>query len=605
MCRLAGYIGEKEAVRIIMDSLSRQSYGGYDSAGVVIGSESNIICVKSVGRLENLEKKLEEKKLKGNWGIGHIRWASHGRVSLTNAHPFSDCQKKIYLVHNGIIENWRRLKRKLLDKGHRFVSETDSEILSHLIEDYFEGSLEEAVKKALREIRGAYGLLAISKNEPKKIIAARLSSPLLIGIGEREGEYILASDPAAIAPYTKKVINLNDYEIASVNPGNSLLIVKERKLQFLDFDVKKSEKGPYPHFMLKEIMEGPETIENAVKGRLVPEEGTVKLGGLEEVSEKLKRINRLLLVGCGTAFHAAKVGKYMIEEYADIPCEADVASELRYRKPLLDNKTAAVFISQSGETADTLAVLREFKKKGTLTIGITNAVGSSQARETDAGVYTRSGPEISVASTKAFLGQLTVLAMLTVFLGRQRNMSLVTGKRIVSELSKMPRLVRKILKRAPEIKKLAKKYKRYQNIWFIGRKYNFPVALEGALKLKEVSYLHAEGTAGGELKHGPLALIDKRFPTIAICPSDSVYDKMVSNIQEIRARQGRIIALATERNREIEEIVDDVIYILKTLEMLTPLLSVVPLQLFAYYTAHHLGRDIDKPKNLAKSVTVE
>ena len=605
MCRLAGYIGEKEAVGVIIDSLSRQSYGGYDSAGIVVGNEKNLTCVKSVGKLENLEKKLEKKKPKGNWGIGHIRWASHGKVSLANAHPFSDCQKKIYLVHNGIIENWGKLKRKLLKKGHRFTSETDSEILCHLIEDYFQGSLEEAVKKALREIRGTYGLLVISKEEPQKIVAARLSSPLLIGIGAREGEYILASDPTAIAPYTKKVINLNDYEIASVNPGDSLLIVKERRVQFLDFDVKKSEKGSYSHFMLKEIMEEPETIENAIRGRLVPEEGTVRLGGLEQVSEKLKKINRLLLVGCGTAFHAAKIGKYMIEEYANMPCEADVASELRYRKPFLDNKTAAVFISQSGETADTLAVLRELKKKGILTIGITNVVGSSQARETDAGVYTRSGPEISVASTKAFLGQLAVLAMLTVFLGRQRNMSLVTGKRIVSELSKTPRLVRKILKRAPEIKKLAKKYKWYQNIWFIGRKYNYPVALEGALKLKEISYLHAEGTAGGELKHGPLALIDKKFPTIAICPSDSVYDKMVSNIQEIKARQGKIIAIATEKNREIKEIADDVIFIPKTLEMLTPLLSVIPLQLLAYYVADFLDRDIDKPKNLAKSVTVE
>lgn len=603
MCRVSGYIGKKEALPIVMDGLRRQSYGGYDSAGVVVGSNgSDLACVKSVGKLENLEKKLENQPLKGNRSIGHIRWATHGKVCEENAHPFWDCQKNIHLVHNGIIENYQELKNKLLGEGHKFASETDTEVAVHLIESYFEGSLEEAVRKALKEIRGTYGFLIMNKNDPQKLIAARLSSPLLIGINEEE--YIAASDPVAIAPYARRIINLDDYEIATISQDD-LRVIKEKIPVFLEFIAQDAEKGKYPHFMLKEIMEEPEAIENATRGRLLLEEGMVKLGGLDRVLTQLKKINRLILIACGTANYAARIGKYMLEEYAGIPTEVDVASEFRYRKSILDEKTAAIFISQSGETADTLSCLRELKKKGILTVGITNVVGSSQARETDAGVYIRSGPEIAVASTKTFLGQLATLSMLAVYLGRQREMSLVTGERIVSELSKLPDLARRVLKSAPEIEKLADKYKNFQSFWFIGRKYNFPVALEGALKLKEISYLHAEGAAGGELKHGPLALIDEDFPTIALCPSDSVYDKMVSNIHEIKARGGKIICVATEGNEEIKKIADDVIFIPKTLEMLTPMLFAIPLQLFAYYMAVLLGRDVDKPKNLAKSVTVE
>lgn len=606
MCRVSGYIGKKEALPIVMDGLRRQSYGGYDSAGVVVGStntpEPNLVCVKAVGRLENLEKKLENQSLKGNWSISHIRWATHGKVCEENAHPFFDCHKNIYLVHNGIIENYQELKDKLTKAGHNFTSQTDTEIATHLIESYFEGNLEEAVRRALREIRGTYGFLVINKNDPQKIVAARLSSPLLIGINQ--DEYILASDPVAVAPYARKVINLDDYEIATVTQDD-LTIIKEKTPVFLEFAAEEAERGDYPHFMLKEIMEGPKAIENTTRGRLLAEEGAVKLGGVDRIANQLKKINRLILIACGTANYAARIGKYMLEEYAGIPTEVDVASEFRYRKSILDQSTAAIFISQSGETADTLAAMREMKKKGILTIGITNVVGSSQARETDAGIYIRSGPEIAVASTKAFLSQLATLVMLTVYLGRQREMSLVTGQKIIYELSKIPALAEEILKKAEEIGKLAEKYKDTQNFWFIGRKYNFPIALEGALKLKEISYLHAEGTAGGELKHGPLALIDENFPTIALCPSDSVYDKMISNIQEIKARGGPIIAIATQGNEKIKNIADDVVFIPKTLEMLTPLLSVIPLQLFSYYMAVLLGRDIDKPKNLAKSVTVE
>lgn len=603
MCRISGYIGKKEALPIVMDGLRRQSYGGYDSAGVVVGADgSELTCIKAVGKLENLEKKLENQSLKGNLALGHIRWATHGKVCEENAHPFWDCQKNIHLVHNGIIENYQELRNKLMGEGHKFVSGTDTEVAVHLIESYFEGSLEEAVRRALREIRGTYGFLIMNKNDPQKLVAARLSSPLLIGI--EQDEHIAASDPIAIAPYARRIINLDDYEIATIG-RDDLRVIKEKTPIFLEFTPEETEKGEYEHFMLKEIMEQPTAIENATRGRLLPEEGAVKLGGLDRVSAQLKKINRIILLACGTANYAARIGKYMLEEYAGIPTEVDIASEFRYRKSILDEKTAVIFISQSGETADTLAAMREMKKKGILTIGITNNVGSSQARETDAGVYTRSGPEIAVASTKAFLGQLATLAMLAVYLGRQREMSLVTGQRIVSELSRMPELARFVLKSAPEIEKLAHKYKDFRNFWFIGRKYNSPIALEGALKLKEVSYLHAEGSAGGELKHGPLALIDENFPTVALCLSDSVYDKMLSNIQEIKARQGSVIAVATEGNEEIKEIADDVIFIPKTLEMLTPMLSVIPLQLFAYYMAVLLGRDVDKPKNLAKSVTVE
>jgi len=602
MCRVSGYIGKKEALPIIMDGLRRQSYGGYDSSGVIIGDGENFASVKAVGKLENLEKRLEGKTLKGNWGLGHIRWATHGGVTEANAHPHQDCSGNIFLVHNGIIENYQELKEKLIKEGHKFSSETDTEVVAHLIEKYFDGKLETAVRKALSEVRGAYGLLIISKKDPYKIVAARVSSPLLIGTNDNE--YVIASDPIAIAPYTRKIIILDDYEIATITPDD-IFILKEKTPQLLELELGEAEKGGYPHFMLKEIMEEPGTISNAIRGRLLIEEGSVKLGGLESVSGKLKEIEKLILIACGTSHFATMIGKYMLEEYAKIPTQVDLASEFRYRAPILDKKTVAIFVSQSGETADTLAALREMKKKGILTLGITNVVGSSQARETEAGIYTRSGPEVAVASTKAFLSQLSILAMLTVYFGRQREMSLVMGKRIVSELAKIPDLAKKVLSLAPEIQKLAEKYKDYKNFWFIGRKYNFPIALEGALKLKEISYLHSEGVAGGELKHGPLALVDENFPTIAISPSDSVYEKMISNIEEIKARGGPVIAIATEGNEEIKRVADDVIFIPKTLEMLTPLLSIIPLHLFAYYMAVLLGHDVDKPRNLAKSVTVE
>ncbi len=602
MCGIIGYLGKKPAFPVLLSGLKRMEYRGYDSYGFCIFNEDKEpFFYKKVGKISKSEN-LSDLTVEGFAGLGHTRWATTGGVTDENAHPHFDCNKDIFLAHNGIIENYKELKEKLISKGHKFTSETDTEVLCHLIEENYNGSLEEALRKILKDIRGTYGIVLMSKKEPQKIVAARLSSPMILGVGQ--DEFLVASDPAAIITHTRQIITLDDNEVAVLKPGD-FFILKEKPITSIDWTPEDAQKKGYEHFMLKEIMEEPETIENAIRGRLVSDEGTVKLGGLDSVKDKLSKINRIILVACGTAGYASRIGKYMLEEYAGILTEAEIGSEFRYKKSIIDKNTAAVFVSQSGETADTLAGLTEMKKKGVLAIGVTNVVGSTQARETDAGVYTRSGPEIAVASTKVFLGQLATLAMLSVYLGRQRNMSLVIGQRIVSELKKLPELAQKILENTEQIKAVAEKYKDFKNFWFIGRKYNFPVALEGALKLKEISYLHAEGGASGELKHGPLALINENFPTIAICPSDSVYDKMILGIEEVKARKGLVLAIATEGNERIKEFVDEVIYIPKTLEMLTPMLSVIPLHLFAYYIAVALGRDVDQPRNLAKSVTVE
>jgi glucosamine--fructose-6-phosphate aminotransferase (isomerizing) len=608
MCGIVGYISKKDnpnSLKLGVEALKRLEYRGYDSAGLAFfeKGKNEIFCQKAVGRIAKLEEKVNNNNsCLANPIILHTRWATHGEVTEANAHPHFDCKENIYLVHNGIIENYKEIKEGLLKEGHTFNSETDTEVLAHLIEKFFTGNLEEAVRKALGYVKGTYGIVVIAKDDPQKMVAARLSSPLLVGLGE--SEYLIASDPSAVIAHTNKVIYLDDGEIITVTPEN-FFIMKEKKPEEIDWSIEEAQKGGYPHFMLKEIMEEPSAIENAIKGRLILEDGKIKLGGLDSVAERLRKINRLILVACGTAHYSTQVGRYMLEEYAGIPTEVELGSEFRYRKPILDKDTAVAFVSQSGETADTLASLQEVKNKGILTVGVTNVVGSTQARETDAGFYIHSGPEVAVASTKAFVGQLTGLAMLTVYLGRQRNMSLVMGQRIVSEISKLPGLAEKILEQNSKIKELAEKYKDFNNFWFIGRKYNYPIALEGALKLKEISYLHAEGIGGGELKHGAIALIDENFPTVAVCPSDSVYEKMISNIQEIKARKGPVLVVATEGNEDIKKIADDVMYIPKTLEMLTPILAVIPLHLFAYHTAVLRGCDVDKPRNLAKSVTVE
>lgn len=611
MCGIVGYLGKQQAAPILLEGLKRLEYRGYDSCGLaVLRKKNKIQAFKSVGRISELEKKIGNKKLIGFIGCGHTRWATHGAPTEKNAHPHSDCQGKIWLVHNGIIENYQELKNKLEKLGHKFKSQTDTEVLAHLIEEEQkkEKKLEEAVISALKKARGTFGLVVISGNEPNKMVAARQSSPLLIGVGS--GEYLVASDASAIVTHTKKVVYLDDGEIGVIN-GDGLRILNldnrevAKKIQEIDWNIEKVQKEGYAHFMLKEIFEQPSALENSLRGRVIEEEGLAKLGGIEGVENKLKKIDRLIIVACGTAYLAGQVGEYMLEEYAGIPTEVEYASEFRYRKPILNKKTALLCISQSGETADTLAALQEAKRKGAMTLGIVNVVGSSIARQTDAGIYNHIGPEIGVASTKVFTSQLCVLALLTLFLARQRQMSYVMGQRIAREIKQMPELTKQVLAESSKIRKLAKKYCAFEDFFFLGRKYNFPIAIEGALKLKEVSYIHAEGYGAGEMKHGPIALVGKDFVTFALAPQDSVYHKMISNIQEIKARQGPLIALTTKGNNEIKKMTRDIIYIPKTIEMLTPILSVIPLQLFAYYAALFRRCDIDKPKNLAKSVTVE
>jgi glucosamine--fructose-6-phosphate aminotransferase (isomerizing) len=612
MCGIVGYIGENEDIKIGLEALKRLEYRGYDSAGLSFFDQEKkeIFCLKTVGRISALEEKISAANLnlRGTPSLFHTRWATHGGVTNENAHPHFDCQENIFLVHNGIIENYRELKEVLIKENHKFQSETDTEVLSHLIEKFFKGNLEEAVRKALRLVKGTYGLAILARDDPKKIVVARNSSPLVVAFNGQAG--IVASDPAALISHSQKVIFLDDGEIGVLRPSELLIFdldkkIKEKEQVLLDWTIEEAQKGGYPHFMLKEIMEQPDSLRDSQRGRTILEEGMAKLGGLESVKDKLRGIKRLIIVACGTAYHAGLVGEYMLEEYVGIPVEVEIASEFRYKKPILDKDTAVLAISQSGETADTLAAMKEAKEKGVLTLGIVNSIGSTIARETDAGVYNHAGPEIGVASTKAFTSQLEVLALLTLLLGRQREMSLVIGQRIVKEILRVPDLVKEVLSKNSQIEKLAKKYKDYKDFLYLGRKYNYPVALEGALKLKEISYIHAEGHSAGEMKHGTIALINEDFPTLAICPSDSVYDKMVSNIEEIKARKGKVIAIATEGNEEIKKLVDDVIFIPKTLEMLTPILSVVPLQLFAYHVGVLRGCDVDKPRNLAKSVTVE
>jgi glucosamine--fructose-6-phosphate aminotransferase (isomerizing) len=608
MCGIVGYLGNKQAAPILLEGLARMEYRGYDSAGLVVVSKAGSILAKSKGRVIKLVGKLDGQEPAGFLGIAHTRWATHGVPSDANAHPHSDCKGEIFVVHNGIIENYQSIKDRLIKDGHKFLSETDTEVLAHLIESLYTGDITLAVQQALKQIIGAYGLAVVSSREPEVLVAAKVGSPLAIGVAD--GEFIVASDVTAILPVTQNVIYLEDGDLAIIK--NSKLTItdldnktKNNHTQKIEWSMESAQKEGFEHFMLKEIFQQPEAIKNSIRGRLLISEGDVKLGGLAEVREKLRGINRLVVLGMGTARIAGLVGEYMLEEYASLPVEVEFASEFSYKKSPFDKHTAVLAVSQSGETADTLIALKEAKRKGILTLGIVNVTGSSIARETSAGVYNHIGPEIAVASTKAFVSQVTIFALLTVFMGRMRNMSQVTGERILTELENLPALVDKILDTAESIKQVAEKYKHYDHFLYLGRKYNFPIALEGALKLKEIAYVHAEGYNGGEMKHGPIALIDERFPTFILAPSDSVYEKNISHIKEIKAREGRVIAVATEGNEEIRELVDDVIYIPKTLEMLTPILTTVPLQLFAYYVSVAKGLDVDKPRNLAKSVTVE
>lgn len=610
MCGIIGYIGRNSDPRIGLEALKRLEYRGYDSSGMSYydPEQAKLVSYKAVGKIVELENKLDGKELKGSPFIFQTRWATHGAPIEKNAHPHSDCKGELDLVHNGIIENHRELREWLVDEGHGFKSDTDTEVLPHLIEHFFQDDLTEAVYKALQKVRGTYGIAVISSRTPDELVAARLGSPLLVGIGE--DEYFLSSDPAGILAHTKQVVYLQENEIVTLKSDSIKIISQdheeqEAKVDEIEWDIEEAQKGGYEHFMLKEIMEQPQSLEEVMRGRLVPEEGTVKLGGLELAEDQLKEIKKLYVVACGTAAYAGLAVKYMIEEYAGIPVDFEFGSEFRYRKHVFEEGSAALFISQSGETADTIAPLREAKKKGLLTLGIVNVVGSTLARETDQGIYLHCGPEIAVASTKALTSMMTACVMLAVYLGRQRRLSLVKGRSVVEEIAKLPKHVEQILKNTAEIEHLAEKYKDSSGMFYLGRKYSYPAALEGALKLKEISYLHAEGYAGGEMKHGPLALIQEDFPTFGVMPLDSVYEKMVSNMEEAKARQGPIIALTTEGNEDIKHLTEDVMYIPKTLEMLTPILAVVPLQLFAYHIGVLRNLDVDKPRNLAKSVTVE
>jgi glucosamine--fructose-6-phosphate aminotransferase (isomerizing) len=608
VCGIVGYIGQRPAAQLLLEALKRLEYRGYDSAGLALVDGGRLTVEKAAGRITDLEAHLGNRLPAGTLGVAHTRWATHGAPNEANAHPHIDCGGTVALVHNGIIENANTLKAWLREQGHMFRSETDTEVLAHLIEQFMNGSLEEAVAAALRKVDGAYGIVVVSTAHPDVIIAARNGSPLLLGLGE--SEHFVASDAAAILEHTRDVVYLEDGEIAAVRrDGYHITDLAntriEKLVSKLDWDLAKIERGGYPHFMLKEIMEQAESIENTLRGRLLEDEGNARLGGVNLSDDDLLAIDRVVLTACGTSWHAALIGEYMLEELARIPVEVEYASEFRYRNPMVDERTLVIAISQSGETADTLAAVREAKQRGAPTLGIVNVVGSSIAREVGGGIYLRAGPEIGVASTKAFTSQVAALAALTLRLGRLRALSVLQGRQIVAALKRIPQQVADVLARHEQIQRLAETFMRAQNALYLGRGYNFPAALEGALKLKEISYVHAEGYLAAEMKHGPIALIDALMPVVFIAPKDAVYQKILSNLEEVKARGGRVLAVVTEGDDRIAELADHVFAIPETIDSLTPLLTVLPLQLFAYYVAVRRGCDVDRPRNLAKSVTVE
>ena len=583
-------------------------YRGYDSAGIAVLVGRGMIVHKAAGKISVLEGILKGHRIRGHTGIAHTRWATHGEPTSTNAHPHTDCSGKIAVVHNGIIENHVVLRKMLETEGHTFRTDTDTEVLPHLIEKLYEGNLEKAVGKALQMVEGTYGIAVICSDEPGKIVGARNGSPLLVGVNE--DEFMVASDAAAVLSRTKRVVYLDDKEMAVISSdGFSTSTIDQKavdkKVEKIEWDLVAIEKAGFPHFMLKEIFEQPQAVRDAMRGRVLPEKGTAKLGGLNMSESELRAIDRIIITACGTSWHAGMIGEYMLEDRARIPVEVEYASEFRYRNPVIRPGTAVMVISQSGETADTLAAMREARSKGARALGICNVVRSTIARESDGGVYVHAGPEIGVASTKAFSSQVTVLAILTLCLGRLRTMSRDEGIEMANGLLAIPDKIARILDKNEEIIKIAGQYYEHNNFLYLGRGVNFPVALEGALKLKEISYIHAEGYPAAEMKHGPIALIDESMPVVFICTKDSAYEKILSNMAEVRARRGKIIAVATEGDEEIRSHADHVIHVPATLEFLTPLLTVVPLQLLAYHMAVMRGCDVDQPRNLAKSVTVE
>ncbi len=610
MCGIVGYIGDKDAREVLVEGLKRLEYRGYDSAGVALLANNHIDVLKTPGKVTKLEEMVSGVQ-QAKIGIGHTRWATHGEPTTVNAHPHMDCTGNIAIIHNGIIENHSALKTKLTSLGHTFRSQTDTEALVHLIEEFYSrtNNLEMAVRFALKDVDGTFGLVVMAASEPDILVAARRGSPLVIGLGESEN--LIASDASALIRHTRNVIYLHDNEIAVITRNDVALKnlddeTIEREAEHLTFDLEQIEKGGFDHFMLKEINEQPETIRNAFRGRLIEETGISNMGGLHEVDDKITNAKRFVILACGTSWHAALVGKYILEQYAKIPVEVDYASEFRYRNPVLMEGDVVWAISQSGETLDTLAALREARKSGVPVYGIVNVVGSTIARETDAGVYIHAGPEIGVASTKAFTSQLAVLNLINLLVARKRKtISEEQGREIVAEMRKLPGKIQQILDNTGVIESIAEEFKDSRNFLYLGRGVNFPVALEGALKLKEISYIHAEGYPAAEMKHGPIALIDDNMPAVFIALGDSTYDKILSNIQEVRARKGNVIVIANEPDSRLKELARHIIQIPKTIDILSPILSVIPLQLLSYYIAVKRGCNVDQPRNLAKSVTVE
>ncbi len=612
MCGIVGYLGEREVAPILIKGLKRLEYRGYDSAGLAIAESKGLNIAKKVGKVQELEQAIANQAFSGRAGIAHTRWATHGEPNNVNAHPHQDASGKITLIHNGIIENYGSLGKALEQQGVNFVSETDTEVLVQLIGMIYDQrklSFAESVQAALQEVVGAYGIVALCEDEPETIIAARFGSPLVLGVGDNE--YFLASDASPLVEYTRNVVYLDEGEIVKITRDgytvkniNDDRIVNKAIIE-LDLSVEEIEKGSFPHFMLKEIYEQERTIRDTMRGRLVPEQGKVHLGGLTEYLERIEQARRFYITACGTSWHAGLIGKYILEQFAGIPVHVEYASEFRYRDTILDSETVVIAITQSGETADTLAAIRKAHAEGALTVGICNVVGSSIARETDCGVYTHAGPEIGVASTKAFTAQVTVLYLLALLLGQRRTLNHKSQHKIISALDDIDKLVSDTLKRDDEIKAIARQNMNVDNYLYLGRGLNFPIALEGALKCKEISYIHAEGYPAAEMKHGPIALIDEKMPVVVIAPHDRTFDKIISNIREVKARHGRVIVVTDHRCREIDDVSDFIIEVGDMHPVVFPLVAVIPLQILAYHLAVLRGCNVDQPRNLAKSVTVE
>jgi len=608
MCGIIGYIGDKNSPPILLQGLKRMEYRGYDSAGIAVIENGEVNIAKVSGNISKLQDKLETLDINGTIGLGHTRWATHGGPTELNAHPHADVTANIVIVHNGIIENYYTLRQELINKGYEFKTETDSEVLANLVSEMYDGDIEEAVRLALTQVRGTYGLAVLCYDEPDKLIAARLGSPLVLGIGENEN--FIASDLAAVVEHTRDVIFLDDGDLAVVtrhNISHSRLDskVSNKKIERISFSIDQIEKGGYPHFMLKEIYEQSNSIRDSMRGRLLEDQGTAQLGGLLDIEDDLSRMKRINIVACGTSWHAGLIGKYLIEEMAKIPVNVEYASEFRYRNPVIEPDTVTIAISQSGETIDTLEAMREAARRGSNGFAICNVVGSTIARESSAGVYIHAGPEIGVASTKAFTAQITVLTLFALRLARQRGMSKKDGQDFVKEMKKIPRKVNQILKNSSQILEIAKMFQNHKHALYLSRGINYPVALEGALKLKEISYIHAEGYPAAEMKHGPIALIDENMPVFFIAVSGNMYEKVLNNIEQVRSRRGIVIAVVNEDDKEIDRYVDHIIRVPRTHRFLSPLLTVIPLQLLAYHMAVLRECNVDQPRNLAKSVTVE